>query len=135
MICTDENNPVIFSLSPGDAGDAPCGRELIKKLGKQKNKDICLWTKLTKTTTLDFWLKVSILNLSFHLNLTEKLLGFLIKFCINRVTTSNDFFGKLSVSGVFLLAMTNSILFFFSSFTSLSFLILYFVLTGPRKQK
>ena len=31
MICTDENNPVIFSLSPGNAGDAPCGRELIKK--------------------------------------------------------------------------------------------------------
>ena len=36
----------------------------------------------------------------------------LIKFCINRVTTSNDFFGKLSVSGVFLLAMTNSRFYF-----------------------
>ena len=45
---------VIFSLSSGNAGDAPYGSELIKKLGKQKSKDICLWTKLTKTITLDF---------------------------------------------------------------------------------
>ena len=38
MICTDENNAVIFPLSPGSAGDALCGRELIKKLGKQKKQ-------------------------------------------------------------------------------------------------
>ena len=31
MICTDENNPVIFSLSPGNAGNAPSlkGSEII----------------------------------------------------------------------------------------------------------
>jgi hypothetical protein len=45
MICTDENNPVIFSLSPGNAGDAPCGRELIKKLGKQKKQRYLLMDK------------------------------------------------------------------------------------------
>ena len=39
MICTDENNPVVFSLSPGDAGDAPYGRELIKKLEKQNTNE------------------------------------------------------------------------------------------------
>ncbi len=53
------------------------------------------------------------------------------KVCINRATKSNVFFEKLSVLDVFLLAMTSSILFSFSSFTSLSFLILYFVLTDP----
>ena len=45
MICTDENNPVIFSLSPGNSGDAPCGRELIKKLGKQKKQRYLLMDK------------------------------------------------------------------------------------------
>ena len=45
MICTDENNPVIFSLSPGNAGDAPCGRELMGKLGKQKNQRYLLMDK------------------------------------------------------------------------------------------
>ena len=45
MICTNENNPVIFSLSPGNAGDAPCGRELIKKLGKQKKQRYLLMDK------------------------------------------------------------------------------------------
>jgi hypothetical protein len=54
MICTDENNPVIFSLSPGNAGDAPFGRELIKKLGKQKSKDICSWIRRMKAMILDF---------------------------------------------------------------------------------
>ena len=79
--------------------------------------------------------KVLILNPSFHLNLIEKLLGILTKFCINRATKLNVFFEKLSVSGVFLLAMTNLILFSFSSFTSLLFLIPCFVLTGPSKRK
>ena len=41
------------------------------------------------------------------------------KVFINRATKSNVFFEKLSVLDVFLLAMTNSILFSFSSFTSL----------------
>ena len=45
MICTNENNPVIFSLSPGNAGDAPCGRELIKRLGKQKKQRYLLMDK------------------------------------------------------------------------------------------
>ena len=42
MICTDENSPVIFSLSPGNFGDAPCGRDLIYKLGKQKKQKYLL---------------------------------------------------------------------------------------------
>jgi hypothetical protein len=46
MICTDENNPVIFSLSPSNAGDAPCGRGLIKKLGKQKKQRYLLMDKV-----------------------------------------------------------------------------------------
>ena len=54
------------------------------------------------------------------------------KVCINRATKSNVFFEKLSVLDVFLLAMTNSILFSFSSFTPLLFLIPYFMLTGPK---
>ena len=45
MICTDENNPIVFSLSPGNDGDAPCGRELIKRLGKQKKQRYLLMDK------------------------------------------------------------------------------------------
>ena len=131
MICTDENNPVIFSLSPGNSGDAPCGRELIKKLGKQKKQRYLLMDKAYEGDDTRFLAQ----SLNFKpivppLNLIENLLGILTKFCINRATKLNVFFEKLSVLDVFLLAMTNSILFSFSSFTSLSFLILYFVLTG-----
>ena len=106
MICTDENNPVIFSLSPGNAGDAPCGRELIKKLGKQKKQRYLLMGKAYEDNNTRFLAQ----SLNFKPIVPPK--SNLIKFCINRVTTLNDFFGKLSVSGVFLLAMTNSRFYF-----------------------
>ena len=44
---------------------------------------------------------------------------------------SSAFSAGSNVFGEYLLAMTSSILFFFFLFTSLLFLILYFVLTGP----
>ena len=50
----DENNPIVFSLSPGNVGDSPCGRELIKKFGKQKSQNICLWI-IMQVMTLDFY--------------------------------------------------------------------------------
>ena len=45
MICADEKNPVIFALSPGHFGDAPCGRKLICRLGKQKKQRYLLMDK------------------------------------------------------------------------------------------
>ena len=36
MVAASERNAVILALSPGEAGDAPQGRELLKKRGKVK---------------------------------------------------------------------------------------------------
>ena len=45
MICADDRNPVIFTLLPGQNGDAPEGRALLEKLGKIKKKKYLLMDK------------------------------------------------------------------------------------------
>ena len=54
MICTDENNPVIFSLSPGNAGMLHVAENLSKNSENKKSKDICSWIRRMKAMTLDF---------------------------------------------------------------------------------
>ena len=134
MICTDENNAVIFPLSPGSAGDAPCGRELIKKLGKQKKQRYFLMDNYAGDNTRFLAQSLNFKPVVPPKSNRKTPWNFDKVFCINRATKSNVFFEKLRVLDVFLLAMTNSILFSFSSFTSLSFLILYFVLTGHKRR-
>jgi transposase len=42
MICASDKDPVIFTLSPGQSGDAPEGRALLKILGKTKKQKYLL---------------------------------------------------------------------------------------------
>ena len=54
MIYTNENNPVIFSLSPGNAGMLHVAENLSKNPENKKSKDICSWIRRMKAMTLDF---------------------------------------------------------------------------------
>ena len=42
MVAASDRNAVIFELSPGNAGDAPAGRNLLKKRGKVKKRTFLL---------------------------------------------------------------------------------------------
>ena len=42
MVAASDRNAVIFELSPGNAGDAPAGRKLLRRRGKVKKRTLLL---------------------------------------------------------------------------------------------
>ncbi|MFT7401688.1 MAG: hypothetical protein ACI83N_001282 [Hydrogenophaga sp.] len=42
MVATDDRNVITWSLMPGQAGDAPGGRQLIEAMGRQDAGEVAL---------------------------------------------------------------------------------------------
>ena len=64
MVAADARTAITFSLSPGQAHDAPEGRKLLAALGGPNRRCICSWIAPTKATKPASWRSIWVSSLS-----------------------------------------------------------------------